>query len=46
VEANRNSTNGDGKNIATADSRTKVLAIATDEESVIFREVLKLVARG
>lgn len=43
VDANRNSTSGDGKNIATPDSRTRVMAIATDEESVICSEVLNLV---
>lgn len=46
ADANRNSTSGDGKNIATADSRTRVLAIATDEESVIFSEVLTLLTHG
>ncbi len=46
LDANRDSTNGDGKNIATTDSRTKVLAIATDEERVIFNEVLNLLTQG
>jgi acetate kinase len=46
ADANRNSTSGDGKNIASADSRTRVLAIATDEESVIFSEVLTMLTQG
>ena len=45
VDANRNSTSGDGKNIATPDSRTSVLAVATDEESVIYSEVRNLLTR-
>lgn len=41
VEANREATRGNGEMIDTPDSCSRILVIATDEESVIFDEVRK-----
>lgn len=41
ADANRRATRGTGELITTPDSPTKVMVVATDEESVIFDEVMK-----
>lgn len=41
ADANRQATRGSGELVSTPDSPTKVMVLATDEESVIFNEVMK-----
>ncbi len=41
VDANRKATSGDGELISIPESMTRVMVVATDEESVIFTEVLE-----
>jgi acetate kinase len=41
ADTNRKATTGNGELISTPDSMTRVIVVATDEESVIFTEVLE-----
>jgi acetate kinase len=41
ADANRQATRGTGELISATDSPTKVMVLATDEESVIYNEVMK-----